>query len=346
MRTFYSLHSFVRRNLALAERFVAAAGLALLLYALMRTVVVYPLYWDATLAAAIFFLTLVSPVAGYFAAVAAAAYPLCYVSLYLAVLFLAIAVLGQHMFINNLGATLLTFSSPLLGAVYLAWGIPLLGGLWWGAAGGALMGVCAALWGQVAAGMAGHSPDWMSLYGVLPVLAYLPEKFAQANSLEALYLLFLPLMPDSTYLLYCLLQAAVWAFVGWAAGMLSEKEWAVYRRPRSGMIIALVGSAALALLHIGLSLWLKIPPPPGVEYALGMTTLCSALAVMLLEWGADFLEHPLPLPGAERPARPIQIESAPAPQNPAPETEQIPPERPRESPADDEEEDLIMLELD
>lgn len=345
MKILYPLHSLTRRNLAFVEHLIAAVGLALLLYGLMKTVVVYPLYWDVVIAGAIFVLTLISPIAGYFAAVAAAAYPLYSVSLYLAVLFLAIAIIGQHIFINNLGATLLTFSSPLLGAIYLAWGIPLLGGLWWGPAGGALMGAFAALWGLLVAGMAGLSPDWTNLYGTLPILGYLPERFAQTNSVEALGLLFLPLMPDSTYLLYCLLQIGSWSFVGWATGMLSEKEWALYHRPRSSMIIVLVAVSALAVMQILLSLWLGMPISRGAEFALGCTTLFSALAVMLIEFGEDFFEHPLPIPRA------VHIESSASPIAPNPIPAAAPlvssePPKTQESRKRDDEDGLIMLELD
>jgi hypothetical protein len=347
MKILYPLHSLTRRNMALVEHFIAAVGLSLLLYGLMRTVPVYPLYWDGVIAGAIFVLTLISPVAGYFAAVVAAAYPLYSVSLYLAVLFIAVAILGQHVFINNLGATLLTFSSPLLGSIYLAWGIPLLGGLWWGPAGGALMGGFAALWGLIVAGMAGLTPDWMNLYGVLPILAHLPERFAQAGSLEAIYLLFLPLMPDSTYLLYCLLQITGWSFVGWAVGMFSEKEWALYNRPRSSMIIVLVGSSILAVIHLLLSLWLGMPVTSNAQLALGLTTLLSALVVMGIEWGEDFFEHPLPIPAGERIPRVVEGPPAPVIPNLPPD---VPPSvespKPQESRKRDDEDDLIMLELD
>jgi hypothetical protein len=348
MKILYPFHSFIRRNLALVEHLVAAVALALLLYGLMRTIAVYPLYWNEVIAAVVFVLTLISPVAGYFVGVAAAIYPLYSISLYLAVIFLAVAILGQHLFINNLGATLLTFSSPLLGSVYLAWGIPMLGGLWWGPVGGALMGGLAALWGLLFAGMTGLLPDWVKLYGVLPILEHLPERFAQTGSLETLQLLFLPLMPDSTFFLYCLLQIASWAFVGWAVGMFSEKEWSIYHRPRSSMIIVLIGSSVLAGMQVLLSQWLEMPILPGAQTALGLTALLSALAVMGLEWGDDFFEHPLPIPASTRSPR-VEVPPAPVVSNPIPDaaplaSSEIP--KSQESRKSDDEDDLIMLELD
>src|SRR5512135_2901984 len=95
-----------------------------------------------------------SPPAGYFLAVTAALYPLYTLSLYLAVLFLAVALLGQRVFINNLGATLLVLLAPWLAQYHLEWAAVLLGGLWWGKASGAWIGGLGALWGQVLFGMA------------------------------------------------------------------------------------------------------------------------------------------------------------------------------------------------
>jgi hypothetical protein len=347
MKIIYPLHSSIRRNLAFTERLIAAAGLSALLYGLMFAVPIYPLYWDVVIAGAVFLLTLASPVAGYFAAVCAAAYPLFDVSIYLAALFLAIAIIGQHIFIHNLGGTLLTLASPLLGSIYLAWSIPLLGGLWWGPAGGALMGAFGALWGLLIAGLAGITPDWINLFGVLPIPGYLPEKFAQAGSFETLGLLFLPIAPDSTYLLYCLLQIGSWSLIGWSVGMLSEKDWAQSHRPRAGMLLALIGAALLAVFQILLSAWLGMPISPEAEMALGLTTLFSALAAMFLEVGQDFFEHPLPIPNS---ARTIRMEApSSAVQNIVSTTTSSPSSefsKMQEAGKKDEPDDLIMLELD
>jgi len=296
MNWFYSLHSQVRRHLTLLEHFFVAIGLSMLLYGLMQSLPVYPMYWDIVLTVAVFALTLWSPVAGYFVAVLATAYPLYNISIYIAVIFLALAVIGQHVFIQNLGGTLLTLASPLLGSIYLAWIIPLLGGLWWGPLGGALMGGLGALWGQIAAGMVGLEPDWMRLFGILPDLRFLPVRFASANSLETLLLLLNPLAPNSTALLYHILQVVIWAFVGWTVGMLAEKEWMQYRRPRSTAVMVAVGSFALAVLHILINLWLGVVISPNSWMGLGMTALVSAVAAAGLEGGLDFFEHPLPLP--------------------------------------------------
>ncbi|GAB4542494.1 MAG: hypothetical protein Fur002_12870 [Anaerolineales bacterium] len=347
MKTLYPLHSLIRRNLVFFERLLAALGLAALVYGMTRVLPVYPLHWDSALAGLVFALTLISPVLGYFAAVLAAAYPLLSVSLYLAVIFLAIAIIGQRLFIENLGATLLTLASPLLGSIYLAWSIPLLGGLWWGPVGGAFMGALGALWGMMVAGMAGVSPDWANLYGVLPVFTSLPEAFRSANSLETIGLLFLPIAPDSTALLYYLLQILTWAFIGWMAGMLSEKDWAQRFRPRLTMLIALIGAALLAGMQILLSAWLRMPISPTAELSLGFTTLFSALAVMALELTQDFLDHPLPMPAAKK--RSLAVESQPVAPAALPTGDSVPQESLstlQQSDKNDAPDDLIMLELD
>jgi hypothetical protein len=140
--------------------------------------------------------------------------------------------------------------------------------------------------------------------------------------------------------------------------MFSEKDWALYNRPRSSMVIVLVGSSMLAVLQILISAWLGIPILSGAQIALGLTTLFSALAVMLIEWGEDFFEHPLPIPGSissaskansARVPRPVVEPPAPVSTNPVsavtpPASSEIP--KTQESRKSDEEDDLIMLELD
>jgi hypothetical protein len=342
MNLIYSFHSLIRRHLTLLERFLTAAGMSLLLYGLMQSLPVYPLYWDVVLTVAVFALALWAPAAGYFVAILAAVYPLYSISIYIAVIFLAVAVIGQHLFIQNLGGTLLTLASPLLGSIYLVWIIPLLGGLWWGPLGGALMGGLGALWGQLAAGMIGLEPDWVRLFGVLPDLRFLPVRFASANSLDTLLLLLDPLAPNSTALLYHLLQVAIWAFVGWTIGMLAEKEWMQYRRPRSTVVMVAAGSFVLAILHILVNLWLGVIISPNSWFGLGMTALVSAVAAASLEGGLDFFEHPLPLP--RKIAFEMEDEAEESPARPV-----MPPVSSSISEANSEKDkpdDLIMLELD
>ncbi|MEJ2556486.1 MAG: hypothetical protein P8186_09690 [Anaerolineae bacterium] len=337
-------HGLMRRYLSWLERLLVAAGLSALLYGLMSSLPVYPLNWDLVILAVVFVVTLWSPGIAYFIAVAAAAYPLYTLSLYVAVLFLVVTLLGQRIFIHNLGATVLVLATPWLARYQVAWVVPLLGGIWWGAAGGAWMGGGAALWGQVAAGMAGLNPDWLTLIGSSPTMAGVAQRFGEANSLETLKLILEPLAPNATLLLYHLLQVVAWAVVGGIVGTLADRAWIQQRRPWGTIVTAALGAFALLGVHVGLGLWLEqqtLTTLAALWSPLIATTVVVAIVVGILEGSRDFLEHPLPpvrrrTRPERRHGRAREPERAPLP---------VPPQLPDWEPAD-EAEDLIMLELD
>jgi hypothetical protein len=337
-------HGLMRRYLSWLERLLVATGLSALLYGLMSSLPVYPLNWDLVILAVVFVAALWSPGIAYFIAVAAAAYPLYTLSLYVAVLFLAVALLGQRIFIHNLGATVLVLATPWLAGYQVAWAVPLLGGIWWGAAGGAWMGGGAALWGQVAAGMAGLNPDWLTLTGTSPTITGVVQRFGEADSLETLKLILEPLAPNTTLLLYHLLQVVAWAAVGGIVGTLADRSWIQQRRPWGTIVIAVLGAFALLGAHVGLGRWLEqhtLTTLAPVWPLLITTTGVVAIGVGTLEGLRDFLEHPLPpvrrrARPQRRPGRAREPEHAPLP---------VPTQLPDWEPAD-ESEDLIMLELD
>jgi hypothetical protein len=151
-------HALIRRHLSSVERVIEAAGLAAGLYLLITSLPSYPSPWEVVIATAVFVIMLWSPPAAYFLAVTAALYPLYTLSLYLAVLFLAVALLAQRVIIHNMGAALLVLLAPWLAQFHLEWLVVLLGGLWWGKTGGAWIGGLAALWGQTLFGMTGSIP--------------------------------------------------------------------------------------------------------------------------------------------------------------------------------------------
>jgi hypothetical protein len=339
-------HGLMRRYLSLLERLLVSAGLAGLLYGLMSNLPVYPANWDLVILAAVFVVALWSPAVAYFIAAAAALYPLYSLSLYVAVLFLAVAVLGQRVFIHNLGPLVLVLAAPWLAQYNLAWIIPLLGGLWWGASGGAWMGALAALWGQLAAGMAGLNPDWLALTGTAPTVAGVAQRFGQADSLQTLKLILEPFAPNSTVLLYHLLQVVAWAVVGGVVGALADRTWIRQRRPWGTLVAGLLGALALLGAHIGLSLWLEQYTAEAIT-AMGPALLTMTAVVMgvvgVLEGMRGFLENPLPPPRRRR-ARPT-ARSTGEPEEP----ERVPLPMPAQLPAwepADEAEDLIQLELD
>ena len=354
-------HGLMRRYLSFLERLLVAAGLSALVFAVVSNIPVYPPNWDLVILATVFVIALWWPAAAYFIAVAAVAYPLYTLSLYIVVLFLAVALLGQRIIIHNLGAMILVLATPWLARYNVAWVVPVLGGLWWGAAGGAWMGGLAALWGQVLAGMAGLSPDWLALIGTSPTVAGVAQRFGEANSLETLELILEPLAPNATLLLYYLLQVVAWAVVGGIVGFLSDREWIQHRRPWGTILIGATGAFALLGTHVGLGIWLEQHSRLSLSPmwpTLIATAIIVAIVVGALEGLRDFLEHPLrPGPAvrktraSHRPTRsrlPLhrtrrdgpgheqEVERAPLP---------VPTQLPDWEPTD-ESEDLIMLELD
>jgi hypothetical protein len=339
-------HGLMRRYLSLLERLLVAAGLSGLLYGLMSSLPVYPPNWDIVILVTVFVVALWWPGVAYFIAVVAAAYPLYTLSLYVAVLFLAVALLGQRVFIHNLGATVLVLATPWLARYNIAWIVPILGGLWWGASGGAWMGGLAALWGQLAAGMSGLTPDWLRLIGTSPTVAGVADRFGQANSLDTLKLIVEPLAPNSTLLLYHLLQVIAWAAVGGLVGLLADRSWIQRRRPWGAIIIGTAGTAVLLGVHVGLGLWLEQHSAATLSPLWPMlivTTLVVMLVVGALEGLRDFLEHPLP-PRRRTSSRRPRRRSKPGNQSeraPLPVPSQLP-----DWETADEAEDLIMLELD
>ncbi len=291
-------HALIRRNLSFLERVVVSLGVAGLLYGLISSLPAYPLYWDAVLLALVFAIGLWSTPVMYFVAVAVALYPLYSLSIYLTVIFLAIALLGQQLFINNLGATLLVLATPWLAYYKMAWIVPILGALWWGAGGGAWMGGLAALWGKIIFGMSGIDPDWLTLVGQFPSATSMLVRYGPANSLETLTLLIEPISADTTALLYHLLQILAWVFAGALLGLAVERAWMQHRHPWPNVILALIGAIALPLIHLWLGSWLKQLPAPDLEASWGtlaVSSVLSALVVGMLEILRDFFDHPLHL---------------------------------------------------
>lgn len=338
----YTPHGFIRRRLPQFERGLTALGLAGLVYLLITRLPVFPPFWDGVIVAAVFLTALASPFTGYSLAVMAAFYPISTVSIYLAVIFLAIAILAMRPLTQNLGATVLVLSAPLLGGYSLGWVIPLLGGLWWGAAGGSWIGSLAAFWGMIAAGMAGLNPDWLAYSGPMPPMTAVLNRFAGANSLETLRLLITPLAPDTTALLYNLLQIALWGVVATAAGNLNDRPSVQNRRPWGGALIAILGGFILFGAHGLLARWLGQPAAETLNVGLGwMAAATSGVIAAALEMLQDFLEHPLPRPRKKTPpGRPPEAVSGP---EPVPPPSQYPPFNPKKEKS---QEDLILLELD
>jgi hypothetical protein len=362
-------HGFLRRHLSMVERSLVAAGLAILLYWLLTSLPVYPRPWEVVIAVSAFFILLWSPPAAYFLVVVAALYPLYTLSLYVAVLFLAVALLGQRVFIHNLGATLLVLLAPWLAQFNLAWLAPVLGGLWWGRAGGAWIGGLAALWGELLFGMCGLSPDWLAALGAAPSMEGLAARFQTADSLETMLRIVTPLAPNPTLLLYHLLQIILWAMVGGLVGGLAERSWAQPQRPLRATALIFAGTLGLLGGHLGLAAWLEQYSADRLALLaprLALATLAVSVAAAALETLRDFVEHPLPVPAARAPAahpsagvvqravrrllalrRPTRTQAGQA--EARAETYQplpVPPELPRRDAQKQKPDDIIKIELD
>ena len=337
-------HGFIRRYLSRFERGLTALGLAGLVYFLITSLTVFPPFWDGVIVAAVFLTALTSPFVGFTLAVLAAFYPISTISIYLAVIFLAIAILAMRPLTQNLGATVLVLSAPLLGGYSLAWMIPLLSGLWWGATGGSWMGALAALWGMVAAGMAGLNPDWLAIFGHFPPIAAIVERFANADSFETLGLLVFPLAPDTTVLLYHLLQIALWGLVGMFAGSLNDQPNVQNRRPWGGALISIIGGFTLLGIHLLLAFWLRQPAADTPDYAMWVMAAATAgVIAAALEMLQDFFEHPLPHLGRAKPMGKVAEPGPGSGPDPVPTPARYPP---FEEKKDKDSEDLILLELD
>lgn len=340
-------HRFIRRNLSNIEHLLTAAGLAGLLWALFNGLPVLPANWDIAILAAVFGVTLWSPAVGYFLAVTAALYPISTISIYLAVLFIAVTLLGQRVFIRNLGAAVLVTATPLLGGFHLAWLVPIAGGLWWGLAGGAWMGALAAFWGLIAGTMSGFAPDWLTLLGQTPLVSTATTRFQGANSLETLAFLFQPLSPTATVLLYVVLQIVVWGMVGALVGKFAEHEYFQKKRPWANIGLSVLAGAGILGAQIGVGLWLAQVTQDALAdlwSILWLAALTSAFVVGAIDLLRDFFEHPLPYWGRkpERKFREIISGNASTGPEPVP----MPDDMPAWDKKNKDDDDLIQLELD
>jgi hypothetical protein len=333
------LHAALRRRLPSLERALVGLGLAYLSGLLQRAVPALPEYWGAVLLILIPVCTLARPWLGYSLFVLAILPPLNAVSLYLAVLALSAAVLFHRAAINNLGALLLILLTPLLAASKLAWLVPLLGGFWWGAAGGAWVGVLSALWGMLAFGMSGYAPAALA-HGGAPNLPAVIARFTGANSLETLTRLLAPLAPDTTALLHHLLLTALWGLAASLTGRLADRD-AVKRSPWGAPALALGGAAILWAGTAGLAGWLS-PSGTGSPWLNPLPALAAGIAAAGLEILRDLLERPLP----HFRLKWFNRRSAPSPEGPDPVAVPTPAEMPAwDAPADNQD-DLILLEIE
>jgi hypothetical protein len=263
---------------------------------------VYPLNWVLVMGVAIAVLGIRWPLIAYIIAVAVMIYPIYIINLYLAVLFVAVSVLGHRLFVHYLGATILVLATPILAKYHLHWLVPILGGLWWGGVSGAWIGGMAAMWGKILGGMAGLNMDWLVMAGQMPKVEAIMSRFQGANSLETLLLLVEPFAASSNVILYNLLQVVGWAVAGGFVGALAWRKWVKYRTPWSILVLTAGGGLIMVATHLGLPYWLQeaITPEAAAVLADPIGPLFSLLMVIIVSTTIHSFRESLDLPVAPR----------------------------------------------
>jgi hypothetical protein len=298
-------HNLYRRYQGLLEQTLTVSALALLVILSLDSLPVYPENWVIVIGVGIGLIGLRWPFLAYFMAIAVLFYPLYTINLYLAVLFVAVSVLGQRLFVHYMGATVLVLATPLLAKYHLHWLIPILGGLWWGGITGLWVGALAAIWGKFLGGLTGLNTDWLVLAGQVPDVQVLATRFYEANSLETLILLIEPFATTATIILYNLLQIAGWAIAGAFVGTLAQRKWIKYRTPWSILVITAGGGLIMLATHLALPYWLQEALTPAAQAVLQDPTgpLFSLMMVILVGTTVYSLRESLDLPVAPRRAR-------------------------------------------
>jgi hypothetical protein len=227
------LLSLYQNNRTTINRAISAAWLSGMIWLTLGELPVYPAQWRAFIAAGVLTVGLWTHEGAFYIAVLALLYPLYHISIYVMVLFLAVAALLRPVIIAHFNQTLLVVSTPLLAQVHLE-AVPALGaGLLWGAGGGMWVGSLAALWFKLLGGMSRLDIDLWALISSLrqaqdsaPLsVSMIIDRFHTANSLETLQRLVEPFAPSSTVALSHLLQILVWGVAGYLVGGMARRGW-------------------------------------------------------------------------------------------------------------------------
>ena len=256
-QTFRGPHNLYRRYQASLEGAITAFGLALVVTLTLSNLAVYPTNWVWLIGSAIALVGARSPMIGFSLSAVVITYPLFAINFYLAVIFIAVSLLGHRFFVHYLGATVLILATPLLAEFHFHWLVPIFVGLWWGGVTGAWVGGLACLWGKIIGGLVGFNIDWLVMAGQSVDIRLMNERFADSNSLETLLLLVEPFASDPDIMLYNLLQIIGWAVAAGIVGTLTQYKWVKYRTPWSILIVTTVGGLILMATHLTLPYWLS-----------------------------------------------------------------------------------------
>lgn len=349
-------HRIYKRYQSLVEAAIASMGLAFLMGIVLATIPVYPPNWAPVLITIVALIGIRWPLLAYTVASLAVLYPIYTLSLYLAVLFLAIAVLLHRPASHYLGATVLILAIPLLVKYHLHWAVPVLAGLWWGSINGFWISSLAGLWGKLLGGMAGLDIDWLAMIGQSPTLAGLIQRYNGLSSLETLTKLIQPVAPDTTLLLFHLLQIATWGMVAGLVGFLAQQKWLYHHYPWSTLAASTLGIIALGAGHLFLSVWLRQANPALINL---QPLLITAIVGLMVSSTLEVIRQSLELPVAPKihkrvisvPVKSSETQpevSATSTTNQG-QTKPTPvplPDLPEWEPPEEDNNDLILLELD
>jgi len=210
-RAFFWLRSLpprlYRRYRPLWERTPIAGLIAGLFWLTAHSLGTLPADWLGFLTGTLGLLALISPAAGYLAFALAMGLTLYTVSIYLAVLGLAVF-LPPWFFVppERLILSLWMLAAIALAPYHLALLGPFLIALWQGEKDGFLVGFGSAWWLKVIAGMNSLSPNLTTLSGHVVMSSHFATRFQHANSLQTVLWIIGPLTPNTHTLLYHLLQ--------------------------------------------------------------------------------------------------------------------------------------------
>jgi hypothetical protein len=362
------LLSLYQNNRTTINRAISAAWLSGMIWLTLGGLSVYPAQWRAFIAAGVLTVGLWTHEGAFYLAVLALLYPLYHISIYVMVLFLAVAALLRPVIVAHFNQTLLVVSTPLLAQVHLE-AVPALGaGLLWGAGGGMWVGSLAALWFKLLGGMGRLDIDLWALVsslqqpfgyaqdraqGSAPLsVSMIIDRFHTANSLETLQRLVEPFAPSSTVALSHLLQILVWGIAGYLVGGMARRGW-MDEKGMLGRVICLITAAILFLAGtLWVPVWLELRPEDQVMAQVTPAAMDSLLAisvVALLDGCRRLLNRPLQQRTRRR-RKPVQepaeMESGERRMKrkgpkPSPLSDKIP-----EPVPSDQDEDIIMIELD
>ena len=328
------------------DRLVPSAMMAFLFVLVNRATGAFSSEWLWFIAGGVLVAGLTAPIVGYVLFVLALAYPLYFVSIYIAALALSILILLAFFVARHLTALVLVLAVPLLVPYRIAWVVPFLIGLWWAEWAGALLGMGSALWLKVFAGMCGATPNLLQLGGQALATHQLIDRFHTANSFQTLVWLMEPLMPDSQTLLLHVLEVLGWGLAGYGVGLMRRRVENM-SRPNLGLLVCVV----VGLVGIGIGS-LALPMVLGLREA--STLSISLLSDFLIECGGSgviaiglygisrYLTRPAVIPVRSR------VESHRPHVRPMPEPAPRPRGRPqsRVRANEDESTDIIMIDLD